>query len=56
MPHSLFPGVQGNFSALRTVRVLRPIRAISILKGMRVLVGTMIKSIPMIGEREPRIT
>ena len=38
----------GNLSALRVVRVLRPLRTLSILKGMRVLIGTIFKSIPMI--------
>ena len=33
----------GNLSALRVVRVLRPLRTLSILKGMRVLIGTIFK-------------
>eukprot|EP00898_Chlorokybus_atmophyticus_P005124 jgi/Chlat1/5612/Chrsp369S09000 len=41
------PGV-GNFTALRTVRVLRPLRAINRVKGMRVLVATLLKSLPML--------
>lgn len=38
-----------NLTVIRTVRVLRPLRTISALPGMRVLVGTIIRSIPMIG-------
>lgn len=41
-------GVGSNVSSLRVIRVLRPLRTLSILPGMRVLIGTMIKSVPMI--------
>ncbi|KAG2489238.1 hypothetical protein HYH03_012259 [Edaphochlamys debaryana] len=38
----------GNLTALRTVRVLRPLRAVTRISGMRVLVMTMLDSIPML--------
>ena len=47
---SLVPGGAGsNASALRVVRVLRPLRTLSVLPGMRTLIGTVIRAIPMIG-------
>ena len=46
---SLVPGMGSNVSALRVIRVLRPLRTLSVLPGMRTLIGTMIRSIPMIG-------
>ncbi len=46
---SLLPGVGNNASALRVVRVLRPLRTLSVLPGMRTLIGTVIRAIPMIG-------
>eukprot|EP00899_Mesostigma_viride_P019947 jgi/Mesvir1/27954/Mv20161-RA.1 len=36
-------------NSIRVLRVLRPLRAISILPGLRVLVGTILHSIPMLG-------
>ncbi|GFR46008.1 hypothetical protein Agub_g7486, partial [Astrephomene gubernaculifera] len=36
----------GNLTALRTVRVLRPLRAVTRIRGMKVLVSTMIGSMP----------
>lgn len=41
------PGV-GNFSGIRTVRVLRPLRTITGVERMRVLVVTLLKSLPML--------
>ncbi|GIL50395.1 hypothetical protein Vafri_6622, partial [Volvox africanus] len=38
----------GNLTAVRTVRVLRPLRAITRVQGMKVLVTTMIESMPML--------
>ena len=38
----------GNFSAIRTVRVLRPLRTITGFSGMRKLVETLLKSIPLL--------
>ncbi|KXZ52368.1 hypothetical protein GPECTOR_9g412 [Gonium pectorale] len=38
----------GNLTALRTVRVLRPLRAITRVRGMRVLVTTLLGSMPML--------
>ncbi|GIL93480.1 hypothetical protein Vretifemale_20875, partial [Volvox reticuliferus] len=35
-------------TAVRTVRVLRPLRAITRVRGMKVLVTTMIESMPML--------
>ena len=46
---SLVPGAGSNASALRVVRVLRPLRTLSVLPGMRTLIGTVIRAIPMIG-------
>ena len=46
---SLIPGMGSNVSALRVIRVLRPLRTLSVLPGMRTLIGTMIRSVPMIG-------
>ena len=46
---SLVPGVGSNASALRVVRVLRPLRTVSVLPGMRTIIGTVIRAIPMIG-------
>ena len=40
-------GVESGVSSIRTIRVLRPLRTITALPGMRILVGTMIKSLPM---------
>jgi hypothetical protein len=36
---SNIPGVGSNLSALRVIRVLRPLRTLSILPGMRALIG-----------------
>lgn len=41
---SRIPGVD-NFSAIRTVRVLRPLRTMSRIPGMGVIVGAMLKSL-----------
>ena len=41
---SMLPGVE-NFSAIRTVRVLRPLRTMSRIPGMGVIVGAMLKSV-----------
>ena len=38
----------GNYTAIRTVRVLRPLRTITGVEGMRVLVSTLMRSIPML--------
>ena len=35
-----------NISALRTIRILRPLRTINYLKGMRILVRSIINSLP----------
>jgi hypothetical protein len=45
---SRLPGVS-NFSAIRTVRVLRPLRTMSRIPGMGVIVGAMLKSIRPLG-------
>lgn len=42
------PGVGASGGAIRVIRVLRPLRSLGVLPGMRVLVGTIFKSIPMI--------
>lgn len=41
-------GPSGNYSAVRTVRVLRPLRSISKIHQMRVLVLGMLKALPML--------
>ena len=41
------PGV-GNFSGMRTVRVLRPLRTITGVSGMRALVKTLLQSLPLL--------
>jgi hypothetical protein len=46
---SLLPGIGGGVSALRVVRVLRPLRSLSVMPGMRTLIDTMLRAIPMIG-------
>ena len=38
----------GNFSAIRTVRVLRPLRTLQGFAGMRQLVVTLLKSLPLL--------
>ncbi|CAG9459996.1 unnamed protein product [Pedinophyceae sp. YPF-701] len=38
----------GNYTAIRVVRVFRPLRTITTVPGMRVLVQTLIKSLPML--------
>ena len=45
---SLAPGAGSNALALRR-RALRPLRTLSVLPGMRTLIGTVIRAIPMIG-------
>lgn len=40
-------GTKSSVSSIRTIRVLRPLRTISALPGMRILVGTIIRSLPM---------
>ena len=47
-PAEQHPGLRSNVSALRVIRVLRPLRTLSMFPGMRVLIGTMIRSVPMI--------
>ena len=44
---SLHPKVS-NVSAMRTVRVLRPLRTITGIEGMRMLVATLLSSLPML--------
>ena len=43
-----FSPAVGNYTAIRTVRVLRPLRTITGVEGMRVLVSTLMRSIPML--------
>jgi Ion transport protein len=44
---SLSPSIN-NISAMRTVRVLRPLRTITGVEGMRMLVSTLLSSLPML--------
>ena len=44
---SLLPSVE-NISSMRTVRVLRPLRTITGVEGMRMLVSTLLSSLPML--------
>ena len=37
-----------NISAIRTLRILRPLRTISFFKGMRILVRSILTSVPKI--------
>lgn len=43
---SLLPLGAGNFAVLRSVRVLRPLRTVQRVKGMRILVGSLVASLP----------
>ena len=45
----LFPAVFGNMSAIRSVRALRPLRALKRVPGMPVLVGSILQSLPALG-------
>ncbi|KRX08462.1 hypothetical protein PPERSA_12943 [Pseudocohnilembus persalinus] len=45
---SFFPDTV-NLSAVRTLRILRPLRSINSVKGMKVLVTTLIDSLPALG-------
>ena len=45
----LFPSVFGNMSAIRSVRALRPLRALKRVPGMPVLVGSILQSLPALG-------
>ena len=45
----LFPATFGNMSAIRSVRALRPLRALKRVPGMPVLVGSILKSMPAMG-------
>ena len=38
----------GNYSAIRTVRVLRPLRTITGVEGMRLIVETLLSALPML--------
>ncbi len=44
----LFSGGGANISALRSFRVLRPLRTISGIEGLRVIVGALISSMPLL--------
>lgn len=44
---SLLPSIE-NISAMRSVRVLRPLRTITGVEGMRMLVATLLRSLPML--------
>ena len=51
-PHLLTnsPSLQGaNVSAVRSLRVLRPLRTLSLLPAMRHLINTMLAALPMLG-------
>jgi hypothetical protein len=39
----------GGVAALRVFRVLRPLRAVSSVRGLRVLVSAVLNAIPMLG-------
>ena len=44
------PMPQGaNVSAVRSLRVLRPLRTLSLLPAMRHLINTMLSALPMLG-------
>lgn len=44
----MFSGSSANISALRSFRVLRPLRTISGIEGLRVIVGALISSMPLL--------
>ncbi|KAJ9458945.1 Muscle calcium channel subunit alpha-1 [Diplonema papillatum] len=50
----LLPAVLGvdaaNISAIRLLRILRPLRTVSRVKGMRVIIQTLAHSLPMLGD------
>lgn len=37
-----------SLSAIRTFRILRPLRTINYVEGMRILIGSLIESLPVI--------
>ena len=39
-------GIGSNISAIRTFRILRPLRTINFLRGMRIIVKSILLSIP----------
>jgi hypothetical protein len=43
----MLPGV-GSFTALRTFRILRPLRSVKKVKGIKILVKSLFKSIPLL--------
>jgi hypothetical protein len=45
----LFPEAFGNMSAIRSVRALRPLRALKRVPGMPVLIGSIMQSLPPLG-------
>ena len=47
----LFPQFDSELGLLRTVRLLRPLRTITAVRGMRILVGTLLRgeTIAMMG-------
>ena len=47
---SLLAPDAGNLSALRSVRVLRPLRTVTRIKSMRVLVGALLRSLPDVAD------
>ncbi|KAK9816645.1 hypothetical protein WJX72_003272 [[Myrmecia] bisecta] len=46
---ALLPQINDNVMVLRTIRVLRPLRTISALPGMQLLIKTLLAAIPMLG-------
>lgn len=46
---TFFPNNVIHISSIRTVRVLRPLRSINAVKGMRMLVATLLSSLPALG-------
>ena len=42
-------GLIGNYTSIRTVRVLRPLRTLTSVEGLRKLVVTLMSSLPMLG-------
>ena len=45
----LFPEAFGNMNAIRSVRALRPLRALKRVPGMPVLIGSILQSLPALG-------
>lgn len=46
----IFQGGGANLSVLRSFRVIRPLRTISSIQGLRIIVQALISSLPLLGD------